>query len=743
MSHVWVDDPDCSSTSSSYPSSLIQRAMRRIEAPPLLAAQATTTPMETGQLREGQIVPHAAHSAPTTSSECQSISSAKMERILESIRSSNERKALAERAEQVAIAIKGEKHEVRMELQLFKHNNPPAASSNAQPSSRQRKPSAPCRNAHCLTENTMRDLTPAATTFLLHEQNSRSAVFLLPTLPALAELPAAAPTAPADEHRGLYPMVAHPMTAPPSMAALLAGNQEDRHAAWAKANSAISQAAAQLVPPQLGRNKKGGPLITSKMRDNCNKTRAACQLVSALSLQTCNAILGGDLVKMAIKLHDSELYSIECADRLVSFFARWGVSTLKGALSTLTRLRSFAEAKGEYEAADEDVYSAQLVDSFLDCIHASATKAAEDYQARAAAEGRELTVQQKRRDGRSAAKTAFRSLRFLLDNAKMENSSRDALVGKRKFGTTVPVPTPALEPPHYAQLCYLAVHHDRRVVRGTAAGFALTASQTSRFKQAQACAILAEKNGVLYTAVQMDKSNEPRKQSARPAFGPTLDAFGTRGVIDAVYDALKEVECGCFLVRDNDSTTGAPVDGSSFTNGPILGARADAALQYLLMLPPLQCNPSAALEFKVHSLKPMMLKHAARMVVGPVERHGLGRFSGSAAQKATLVPEPAELKRHRIRCAQLPDRYAQDSAFAADARTAVRISEDIQRLVKEYSIEELAAMEWAENPESEGDGPPDVAQPAPIAFTLRERLELTKRLADDGLLDGVDSDYGD
>ena len=240
---------------------------------------------------------------------------------------------------------------------------------------------------------------------------------------------------------------------------------------------------------------------------------------------------------------------------------------------------------------------------------------------------------------------------FLYDNAKMENSSRDALVGKRKFGTTVPVPTPALEPPHYAQLCYLAVHHDRRVVRGTAAGFALTASQTSRFKQAQACAILAEKNGVLYTAVQMDKSNEPRKQSARPAFGPILDAFGTRGVIDAVYDALKEVECGCFLVRDNDSTMGAPVDGSSFTNGPILGARADAALQYLLTLPPLQCNPSAALEFKVHSLKPMMLKHAARMVVGPVERHGLGRFSGSAAQKATLVPEPAELKRHRIRCA--------------------------------------------------------------------------------------------
>jgi hypothetical protein len=145
------------------------------------------------------------------------------------------------------------------------------------------------------------------------------------------------------------------------------------------------------------------------------------------------------------------------------------------------------------------------------------------------------------------------------------------------------------------------------------------------------------------------------------------------------------------------------------------------------------------LDFKVHSLKPMMLKHAARMRYGPVERHGLGRFSGSAAQNAALVPEPAELKRHKLRCAQLPDRYAQDAAFAADARTAFFVSRDIQRLVKDNSIEALAAMEWAENPEM--DDP--VLDEPPIEFTLRERLEMTARLAKDGLLDGVDGDYGD
>ena len=110
-------------------------------------------------------------------------------------------------------------------------------------------------------------------------------------------------------------------------------------------------------------------------------------------------------------------YACECANELPTFFARWGTLTLKGALSTLTRLRAFAEARGEYEAADSDTYPAQLSSAFLDSINPSAVKAAAERQAKAEAEGKTLTVQQQRRDGRSAAKTAFRSLRFLLDNA--------------------------------------------------------------------------------------------------------------------------------------------------------------------------------------------------------------------------------------------------------------------------------------------------------------------------------------
>jgi hypothetical protein len=140
------------------------------------------------------------------------------------------------------------------------------------------------------------------------------------------------------------------------------------------------------------------------------------------------------------------------------------------------------------------------------------------------------------------------------------------------------------------------------------------------------------------------------------------------------------------------------------------------------------------------------------MLLGPIERHGLGRFSGSAAQSATLVPEPAELKKHRLKCAVLPDRYAQSTAFARDARMAVRVSKDIQRLASAHTIEELAAMDWAEGPGTDGDDAPDAeaatdAAPAPasdshIEFTRREQLEMTRVHYESGLLDGVDSDYG-
>ena len=97
---------------------------------------------------------------------------------------------------------------------------------------------------------------------------------------------------PTGQHSGIeqYQL----MTVAVPMAAALPGVQAGRQAAavaWARASSAISEATVRLVPPPLGKNKRGEALITGAMRDLANKRRAACQLVSAISLQTCAAIL--------------------------------------------------------------------------------------------------------------------------------------------------------------------------------------------------------------------------------------------------------------------------------------------------------------------------------------------------------------------------------------------------------------------------------------------------------------------
>ena len=234
-------------------------------------------------------------------------------------------------------------------------------------------------------------------------------------------------------------------------------------------------AALSLVPDQLGRSKRGGPTITSQMRDTVNRRRAACKLVSVLHDSSGAAILGRQLAEFSDRLNQSVGFADMCAEELVAYFSRWGVSTLTGALSTLTRIRCFAEAEAEYDAVDSDVYPAQLTNKFLDSINSAALAKAQQWQSNAEMSGVEITEQQRRRDGRSAAKTAFRSLRFLLDNAKMDTAARDSLVCKRKFATTIPIPTPAAEPYHYAQLCYLAAHSHDPVVAGTAGGFALVA----------------------------------------------------------------------------------------------------------------------------------------------------------------------------------------------------------------------------------------------------------------------------
>lgn len=468
--------------------------------------------------------------------------------------------------------------------------------------------------------------------------------------------------------------------------------------------AALRTHAAASAPALLGRQKSGAPLITTKMRERVNRRRAAHALVQVLPLYSHLDVLGRTIESVVQRAElEGDEYVLNFLERLVTYYARWGVSSIKGGSSTLGRLRDFASNMDDDEAAEACVFSPDIADQWLTLVGVLAKRKHEAVVAKAAAENRELTNAQKRRDGTRAEDTAFRQLRWLHDNAKVRTSARDPLVSKRIVGKPVPMPTRGIDPPHYVHLCHLAAHGGTRLVRGTSAGFATVAAQIFRMQQAQQAVVLGERGGILWTATQKDKSNEPRKQRARPAFGPLHDAFDSRGVVDALYDALAGVEEGCFIVRDNSSLTGTLDDGAVFVDAPMPTARADRALQQLLMMPPLAMPEAEAKEFTCRSLKPFMLKQAARMGSDPLRRHGIGRFAGSAAQDPALVPEEALLRQHRVRCAQLPDRYAQSAALGADARESLRIMNSIRALAAAHSITQLAAMDWAESPELDDD----------------------------------------
>ena len=115
------------------------------------------------------------------------------------------------------------------------------------------------------TENAPRDNIPDASWRVLHERHPRQPVLMLPAPgPAPAEQAPAPMVCVRTDVRlpfGRYPLVAQEA---PEARAGLDGDQEQEQAAWYKAGSAISDAVEALVPPALGRNKKGGVISRAR-----------------------------------------------------------------------------------------------------------------------------------------------------------------------------------------------------------------------------------------------------------------------------------------------------------------------------------------------------------------------------------------------------------------------------------------------------------------------------------------------
>ena len=218
------------------------------------------------------MVPHGGqqHSRLHTTSSSPSVPGSRLQQLLDGLRKSNEADALKARAEQVAQAIEGEQEEVRQALQAHNRAQPHAFAVQ-----RMRKPALPTRIRPFTALNALRDATPAASRWQLQQR----------LLGAQAPEPMRL-VVPTGQHGGLEQY--QPIAVAVPMAAALEGDADGRYVAWAKASSAISEASQLLMPAQLGRNKKNGPLITGAMRDQVNRTRAACQLVT---LRRCECSL--------------------------------------------------------------------------------------------------------------------------------------------------------------------------------------------------------------------------------------------------------------------------------------------------------------------------------------------------------------------------------------------------------------------------------------------------------------------
>ena len=117
----------------------------------------------------------------------------------------------------------------------------------------------------------------------------------------------------------------------------------------------------------------------------------------------------------------------------------------------------------------------------------------------------------------------------------------------------------------------------------------------------------------------------------------------------------------------------------------------------------------------------------AEVVAKPKKPASDGTMAWHAFVKNVQETQPtrfAELKKHRIKCAVLPDRYAQSSALARDARVAVQVSMNLQGFAAKYTIAELSVMDWTVGEQGAFDEPADVQTRGPMLLHRNAEIDM-------------------
>ena len=277
------------------------------------------------------------------------------------------------------------------------------------------------------------------------------------------------------------------------------------------------------------------------------------------------------------------------------------------------------------------------------------------------------------------AATAFKWLR---DWCGIDNPSRGAVFRGVGGGSSRSNPKESFSFRVLLGFEEIAATDPSEFVSGSAAALFLLCVAALRCEQASdACLVAvvphsfrALSGSILVAACARDKNPDPEKASSRPIWAGVTGLRHPGAVESALTRMLaRTAEVGCIL-PDTDSLSGDPRSAGRWMLTPLApGARTDRLIHSLLTHPAIGMTAEQASRFHGHSPKRFtqnVCKAATSLDDG--DAHELGRFSGSSAQNADLVPSEAMLRRHSLQCAVLPDMYAR----------AARVEKCMDRLLR-------------------------------------------------------------
>ena len=231
----------------------------------------------------------------------------------------------------------------------------------------------------------------------------------------------------------------------------------------------------------------------------------------------------------------------------------------------------------------------------------------------------------------------------------------------------------------------IAERHPSPLVRGHAAGWYALAKLAMRVEQSSACSINAlvkhSFGGCEFTiccaSVHLDKHPDASKQRPRPAWA-ILATNGANGAVNALLEMIEGAEELTCILRDTDSPSGSPVDGTQWLMAPLKGAtRVDASLHSLLEMDPICMPPDVAARFHGHSAKRFLINVAESSPGFEADSANVGRFFGSTAQARDLEPTDAMLLAHSARISMLPALYANKSKVVNAFNLLARLEQSL------------------------------------------------------------------